>query len=442
MSTQPPRAAQFPTHFRLALRALGAATSIVGALCLTAPAHAFGAESLTHKGSQAEPSELALAAKQPSTRQERSTVLDTAEVELDPDWSPNPIDVPDDGIIPLDNASGFQEAIATADNEELGTVLREASERKDTIVLTSETGQVLGFAQHIAAPEAEHIASWQVPLFETSQAFSSTQPALVAASLENAALHAHLERSGQLEQRLKEAIRDIQQRNQTIVELQLKIKALDAFRQNPSAATLSAAQLALGSADTEAQALLAISAHEAASPLALQTATQTTANYRSLIDRNNNLHQVEMVKMQDLSTQHQDSILRISSILKQTLDQKSSKVIGTIRSTPIDIGTVQWNAGEASGNFDLSRVPAGQHHLILDFTDLGFTLVSEVTVSHESNDSPLVDTGATEPTLVWGIALLTAGFALSTAMWLRRDGSRCSRSAKLKNSRAFQPCDF
>ena len=75
---------------------------------------------------------------------------------------------------------------------------------------------------------------------------------------------------------------------------------------------------------------------------------------------------------------------------------------------PVALGTVQWDNGTVTGNFDLSAVPNGSHHLILNYADLGVTSVADVTVRRGTLAATGVQTGAA-PAI--GIGMLLLGLA-------------------------------
>ncbi|MFV0632472.1 hypothetical protein [Demequina sp.] len=83
--------------------------------------------------------------------------------------------------------------------------------------------------------------------------------------------------------------------------------------------------------------------------------------------------------LERLAASQQQAASRMAEMVAALVGTRSS-VAATMRSEPIALGSVQWDRGKVAGSLDVSQVPDGEHHLILEFEDLGITLVAPVTV--------------------------------------------------------------
>lgn len=106
------------------------------------------------------------------------------------------------------------------------------------------------------------------------------------------------------------------------------------------------------------------------------------------LDALSNSQQMDMLRLQSLSNKRNEAFDVMTNFIKKMQDQRSS-IIGNMRSTPTDLGTIQWNKGTVSAPFDLSQVAPGEHHGLFEFEDFGVTFVTEVTVTGPQ----LADTG-------------------------------------------------
>jgi|GEM_PF-429126 len=137
------------------------------------------------------------------------------------------------------------------------------------------------------------------------------------------------------------------------------------------------------------------------------------------IDSLSNSQQMDMLRVQSLINKRNEAFDVITDFIDKMKDSKSS-IIGNMRSEPVSIGTVQWNRGKITGAFNLSQVPAGNHHAILEFKDLGLTVISAVTVpsADATSDAPtLAETGSrvTVPAIAGASLIVLGAFLFMSA---------------------------
>jgi ethanolamine utilization microcompartment shell protein EutS len=181
------------------------------------------------------------------------------------------------------------------------------------------------------------------------------------------------DRASLLNTQLAAQITDVQARNARIGSANAALSALTAYLASPTEAAFTAASNAVKAAGVEHAFLSATAGTGAASASALAT------NLRGQIDSMSNSQQMDMLRLQSLTNKRNEAFDVMTDFAKKMQEARSS-IIGNMRSTPVALGTVQWDSGAVTGSFDLTGVPNGEHHLILTFADAGVTLVANVTV--------------------------------------------------------------
>ncbi|MFV0287691.1 MAG: hypothetical protein ACK5IM_15085 [Demequina sp.] len=183
--------------------------------------------------------------------------------------------------------------------------------------------------------------------------------------------------------------------------------ALTAFIQAPSSATRSPAIAALVLAGySQSTAATSVANVNAATDLEALILAAQSSRASQLEDQ-----------LRSTLEQRNDAFATMSDLVKKLAEQRSS-VIGTLRSTPQLMGTVEWNAGTVTGSLTMPEVTPGAHHLLLDFEDLGYTVIAPVTVEAES--ATLSETGYAEDVLPWvAFGLMAVGCAAIVATMRR-----------------------
>lgn len=196
---------------------------------------------------------------------------------------------------------------------------------------------------------------------------------IVATDLETLLLTVQGGRNQLIDQRLAEQIELVQRRNQELSLLNAALNSVSRCVADPSDALFAAASESVRAANVE-HPFLAATGDER-----MTQATLLHVVLTNQINQSGASQQVDMLRLQSLTSRRNDTSDLISAMQKKLLESKSA-IIGNMRSTPVAIGSVQWNSGTVSGSFDLSRVANGNHHLILNFQGTGVTTISEVTV--------------------------------------------------------------
>ena len=318
--------------------------------------------------------------------------------------------------VAVGSASSLGAALNDSSEAELDALLAATSAAGNVPVLvTNNLGQVLGFALQPTVPEAARALQSVAPVTSPITGLYMNAPNLVGMDLGTALLMVQGQRASALGDQLAAQITDAQARNSRIALLNAALSAVRAHLASPNELTFATASSATIAAGVT-HAFLSTSATTGSA-----TATDLVEVLRAGIDSASNSQQIDMLRLQFLSSKRNEAFDLMTNFVKNLQDSRSS-IIGNMRSTPVAIGTTQWNRGTTTGSFDLSRVPDGEHHLILNFADLGTTVISSVTVQRGG----LAATGGGEvaPVLGLGTGLMAVGIAsIVGAPFLRRRGS-------------------
>ncbi|MCR2799647.1 hypothetical protein QNO21_10980 [Microbacterium sp. zg-Y818] len=323
--------------------------------------------------------------------------------------TPVPTPTPDPPSAPaplaLGGASGLGAALSDITEGDLGALLGLTATPNDTVPLVNDVGQILGLAWQVPPSQAPPLRQAQAPVLAGMPGVSPAGGGIAALDLATALQMVQSGRGSLLEQQLAAQIADVQARNVRLGLLNDARTALNAY-------------LAAPTDDTFATAVAAVRATGTVHPFLDATAADGRPHAERLrellkteMDSVGNSQQMDMLRLQSLSNKRNEAFDVMTNFLRKIQDSRSS-IIGNMRSTPVAIGTVQWNRGTVTGAFDLGPVPNGAHHLILDYRDLGIVLISDVTVQR---GELAVTGGAVAPPAAAGLGLLVGGAVLFVA---------------------------
>ena len=298
---------------------------------------------------------------------------------------------------------------------ELAALLATAAGTPNSAVpLLNASGQALGLAQQPTPDKAAAATQLLSPVVADIPGLTVNQISLTAFDLEGALLAVQDRRAQLLDQQLSSQLTDVQKRNARVATLNKAISALRAYVAAPADGSLAVAVTAAGAA-VESHDLLSATSD---SPEARTAAASLVASLRIELDSVTNTQQTDMLRLASLSNKRNESFDMMTDVFKKMLDSRSA-IIGNMRSTPVSIGTVQWDSGAITGSFNLTGVTDGEHHLILSFDDIGLTVVAAVTVQRNE----LAATGGELSPALWvGAALLAlgAGALIGSSLRTRR----------------------
>lgn len=300
------------------------------------------------------------------------------------------------------DGTGLTDVFSGISESELATLLATAAGTPNSAVpLLNASGQALGLAQQPTPDKAAAAAQLLSPVVADIPGLTVNQISLTAFDLEGALLAVQDRRAQLLDQQLSSQLTDVQKRNARIATLNKAISALRAYVAAPADGSLAVAVTAAGAA-VESHDLLSATSD---SPEARTAAASLVASLRIELDSVTNTQQMDMLRLASLSNKRNESFDMMTDFVKKMQDSRSA-IIGNMRSTPVSIGTVQWDGGAITGHFDLAAVEDGEHHVIISFDDIGLTVVAAVTVGR----GELAATGSESSAAPWvGAALLALG---------------------------------
>jgi len=300
--------------------------------------------------------------------------------------------------------TGLTDVFSDISESELAALLATAAGTPNSAVpLLNASGQALGLAQQPTADKAAAASQLLAPVVADVPGLTVNQISLTAFDLEGALLAVQSGRAQLLDQQLSSQLTDVQKRNARVATLNKAISALRAYVAAPTDGSLAVAVTTAGAA-VESHDLLSATSD---SPEARTAAASLVASLRIELDSVTNTQQTDMLRLASLSNKRNDAFDMMTDVFQKMLDSRSA-IIGSMRSTPVSIGTVQWDSGAITGRFDLAAVEGGEHHLIISFDDIGLTVVAAVTVERRE----LAATGFESSPAPWvGAALLVLGGA-------------------------------
>lgn len=310
---------------------------------------------------------------------------------------------------------GLTGAFSGISEPELADLLAAAAGTPNvTFPLLNGSGQALGLAERPSTNEAAAASQLLSPVVSRLPGVTVNEISLTAFDLEGALRAVQDQRVRLLDQQLSSQVTGVQKRNARVVTLNAAITALNAYVAGPTDESLATA-IAAARPAVESHILLSATSD---STEVRTAAADLVATLRSELDAVTNTQQMDMLRLAGLTDKRSEAFDLMSSFLTKMQGSQSS-IIGNMRSTPISLGTVQWDRAAITGSFDLTGVTNGEHHLILSFDDIGLTVVAAVTVQRNE----LAATGGELSPALWvGAALLVlgAGALIGSSLRTRR----------------------
>ncbi|PRB64574.1 hypothetical protein CQ027_19980 [Microbacterium sp. MYb32] len=313
-------------------------------------------------------------------------------------------------------------AIGASSESQLTALLAAtAGADNNPVLVTNELNQVLGFAQQPTPQQAQQLNQVLSPIATRTPALTVDSIGFASMDIETALMMVQRNRTTLLDQQLAAQIEGVQQRNGLIGKLNDARTALNAYIKSPTDAGLAAAKTALTATGVN-HPFLSSSAETGP-----RLASEAVATIPGLLDALSNSQQMDMLRLQSLTNKRNEAFDIMTNFVKKMQDSRTS-IIGNMRSTPVGIGTVQWDGGTITDRFDLTNVPNGQHHLILNFAEEGTTLVADAAVQR----GRLAATGGELTPAPWiGVGLVALGLVavLGGPVLRRRGVAAASREA-------------
>ena len=310
---------------------------------------------------------------------------------------------------------GLTGAFSGISEPELADLLAAAAGTPNvTFPLLNGSGRALGLAERPSTSEAAVASQLLSPVVSRLPGVTVNEISLTAFDLEGALRAVQDQRVPLLDQQLSSQVTDVQKRNARVVTLNAAITALNAYVAGPTDESLATA-IAAARPAVESHVLLSATSD---STEVRTAAADLVATLRIELDAVTNTQQMDVLRLAGLTDKRSEAFDLMSSFLTKMQGSRSS-IIGNMRSTPVSLGTVQWDRAAITGGFNLTGVTNGSHHLILSFDDIGLTVVAAVTVQRNE----LAATGGElSPALGVGAALLVlgAGALIGSSLRTRR----------------------
>ncbi len=310
---------------------------------------------------------------------------------------------------------GLTGAFSGISEPELADLLAAAAGTPNvTFPLLNGSGQALGLAERPSTNEAAAASQLLSPVVSSLPGVTVNEISLTAFDLEGALRAVQDQRVPLLDQQLSSQVTDVQKRNSRVVTLNAAITALNAYVAGPTDESLATA-IAAARPAVESHVLLSATSD---STEVRTAAADLVATLRIELDAVTNTQQMDVLRLAGLTDKRSEAFDLMSSFLTKMQGSRSS-IIGNMRSTPVSLGTVQWDSAAITGSFNLTGVTDGEHHLILSFDDIGLTVVAAVTVQRNE----LAATGGELSPALWvGAALLVlgAGALIGSSLRTRR----------------------
>lgn len=310
---------------------------------------------------------------------------------------------------------GLTGAFSGISEPELADLLAAAAGTPNvTFPLLNGSGRALGLAERPSTNEAAAASQLLSPVVSSLPGVTVNEISLTAFDLEGALRAVQDQRVPLLDQQLSSQVTDVQKRNARVVTLNAAITALNAYVAGPTDESLATA-IAAARPAVESHVLLSATSD---STEVRTAAADLVATLRIELDAVTNTQQMDVLRLAGLTDKRSEAFDLMSSFLTKMQGSRSS-IIGNMRSTPVSLGTVQWDRAAITGGFNLTGVTNGEHHLILSFDDIGLTVVAAVTVQRNE----LAATGGELSPALWvGAALLVlgAGALIGSSLRTRR----------------------
>lgn len=321
------------------------------------------------------------------------------------------------------SATGSDDLLTLGDADDLGDALIDSTEAQldDLLELTdpqaepfaavgNEAGQVLGVVGEPGIEQESLLREVLAPVLAANAGISLRSVDFVAADLDLLLLTIMRDRVSAGERLIVEKLGAVTAANSQMELLHAALDSLRAYQSSPSDASLAATKREVRAAGVVDSAW-GESAGDAA-----KTAENLIAELKGRLDELANRQQLDMLQIQTLISKNNEAMSMLSTLVKRA-KESSTSIVGSMRSKPVSLGAAEWDNGAVTGKFDLSDVPDGEHHLILDFADAGLTLVASVDVEQGK-------VAGVDPLWVAGGAALLVGLAVCGVMLLRRRAPR------------------
>ena len=332
-----------------------------------------------------------------------------------PSPSTNPVQQAYVAVFQRPDDVGLTGAFSSISEPELAALLAAAAGTPNvTFPLLNGSGQALGLAERPSKNEAAAAYQLLSPVVSRLPGVTVNEISLTAFDLEGALRAVQDQRVRLLDQQLSSQVTDVQKRNARVVTLNAAITALNAYVAGPTDESLATA-IAAAHPAVESHILLSATSD---STEARTAAADLVATLRVERDAVTNTQQMDMLRLAGLTDKRSEAFDLMSSFLTKMQGSRSS-IIGNMRSTPVSLGTVQWDRAAITGGFDLTGVTNGEHHLILSFDDIGLTVVAAVTVQRNE----LAATGGELSPALWvgaALVVLGAGALIGSSLRTRR----------------------
>ena len=279
------------------------------------------------------------------------------------------------------------------------------------ILVDGATHPTLGFAENPGPEDDAQLYELIEPVISAHPEISFQSVDLLATETDALLAIAKL-RATALDGEITRQIAEMQSEDQRLKLLNDAGTAVHQYLNDPTASGLARAQQALR--DTNATDVFS----GGSTPDERRAADDLVIGQLRLAADNLTSHQqLTLLRLQNLVTKRAEAQELIALLIRKLRGENTS-VVGSMRSTPVPLGSTEWDEGVVTGALDLSRVPNGEHHLILDFADAGVTVVASVTVARDPA-SGLAENAAWAWSL-GGVALVAAAALGRVALWRRR----------------------
>ncbi|TFC94501.1 MULTISPECIES: hypothetical protein [Cryobacterium] len=346
-----------------------------------------------------------------------------------PTETPAPAPVQAPGAIVLPGATGLSEGLNAMSEAQLEDLLSATAQTRsgNTVPITNEQGQVLGLAFGVQDSIQQKVQTLIGSIISNMAGVAVKNVPLVAFDTEEALQRATLTNKVQmLDDQVMAKVEDIKAGNALMSRIKVALDAVGTYSDGPNTPSFVEASTSVREAGVASDPFL-----DASATTAIAVAPMLSTKLTGLLYSAENYQSLEMDRLHWLIARQQVAVRALNTFLAM-MAYSESRIIGTMRSEPVDVGTVQWANGQVTGSFDLSAVPDGSHHLILNFADLGVTIVADVEVQRgtpavmDVQRGTLAVTGAqTGATPAIGLGLLLLGLAVVLGgPFLRRRESR------------------
>lgn len=304
----------------------------------------------------------------------------------------------------------------------------------DGVVIANANGQVLGLALGVTGPQQQLANGILSPTIAAFLRPTEPNVDLLSLDLETALLAVQSQGSSVLNRELADQIILVQQRNAQLGLFAAAANAVRAFIATPNDEAYTAAAATTRDAGVAHAFLDAPAAERPEQAEALLT------HLKALTDSSANSQQMDMLRIQSLSGKRNEAFDAMSDFAKKMQGARSS-IIGNMRSTPVALGSVEWDRGVVTGAFDLAGVEPGDHHLIMHVAGIGYTTISSLALADDSavegsgeSEKPgaveppapkqtIAETGGSAHVAGWvsgGALLLLGAAAIAVSLRLRR----------------------